>query len=243
VSVGYELMYVTVAHRCDTNADPQVTLDPVSKLRVHCLSMSVDGYVAGPNQTVDEPLGVRGEELHEWIFATRAWRRMVGEDPGEGEDSVDDELMEAGFDGIGPFIMGRNMFGPVRGDWGDDDWRGWWGDDPPYHDAVFVLTHHAHDPIEMEGGTTFHFVTDGIESALEQAVAAAGGKDIRLGGGASTVRQYLAAGLVDELHVAIAPVLLGSGEPLFDAGIPEGYEVVGLTPSVGATHLHIARRG
>jgi dihydrofolate reductase len=215
----------------------------MSKLRVHNLAMSLDGYVAGPNQSLDEPLGVRGEDLHEWIFETRTWKQMTGQ-PG-GTTGIDDEFMARGFDGIGATIMGRNMFGPIRGTWDTpegESWRGWWGDNPPYHHPVFVLTHHAHEPIEMEGGTTFHFVTDGIESALAQAHAAAGDQDIRLGGGAATVRAYLRAGLVDELHVPMVPLLLGAGERLFDdlGDAVERYAVQ-VTPGEGATHFVLTR--
>ena len=204
------------------------------KLRVHNLSMSLDGYVAGPDQSPENPLGVDGEDLHHWIFPTATGPRRTG---------VDDRFVAAGDQGIGATIMGRNMFGPVRGDWGDVTWRGWWGDDPPFHHEVFVLTHHAHEPIEMEGGTTFTFVTDGTESALAQAFAAADGQDVRLGGGASAVQQYLRAGLVDELHVAIVPVLLRGGERLFEDpdGVPEGYEVVEFVSSPAVSHVRLAK--
>jgi dihydrofolate reductase len=184
------------------------------KLVVRNLSMSVDGYVAGPGQDVDNPLGVGGPLLHEWVFETRAGRRMIGEEG--GETGIDDDFIAHAEDGIGATIMGRNMFGPIRGSWPNDDWKGWWGDNPPYHHPVFVLTHHPRSPIEMEGGTTFHFADDGIEAALDRAFEAAGGKDVRLGGGASTVQQYLHAGLLDELGLAIVPVVLGGGERLFE---------------------------
>jgi dihydrofolate reductase len=186
----------------------------VAKLRVHNLSVSLDGYVAGPAQDVDNPLGVGGPGLHEWVFATRTGRRMLGEDG--GDEGLDDEFMARGDVGIGATIMGRNMFGPIRGAWGDAGWTGWWGDDPPYHHPVFVLTHHPRPPITMQGGTTFHFVDDGIEASLARALDAADGRDVRLGGGAATVQQYLRAGLVDEMHFVIVPILLGSGERLFD---------------------------
>ena len=195
----------------------------MAKLRVNNLSMSLDGYVAGPHQSVDEPLGVGGESLHEWIFETAGGRKYIGESG--GDEGVDNDFFEHGFDNLGAWIMGRNMFGPIRGEWGDEDWRGWWGPNPPYHCPVFVLTHHAHDPIEMEGDTTFVFVTDGIESAYDQAMRAASGKDVRLGGGAATVQQYLRAGLLDEMHVAVSPVLLGGGERLFDGVDLGAYEV------------------
>jgi dihydrofolate reductase len=217
----------------------------MSKLRVHSLAMSLDGYVAGPDQSVEEPLGVGGEALHDWMFETRHWHRRIGE-PG-GTTGVDDRALDASFEGIGAWIMGRNMFGPVRGEWHDvdgEEWRGWWGDEPPYHCDVYVLTHHAREPFETQGGTTFHFVTDGIESALEQAFAAADGADVRLGGGAATVREYLRAGLIDELHLPVVPRLLGAGEPLLaDLGdAVERYECVEVVPGEGATHFHLARR-
>ena len=213
----------------------------MTKLRVHNLAMSVDGYTAGPDQSLEDPLGVGGQRLHEWVFETRSGRRMIGESG--GTEGVDDRFILEGEDGIGATIMGRNMFGPIRGPWGDSDWTGWWGDEPPYHHPVFVLTHHPRPPIEMQGGTTFHFVDSGIESALEQAVAAAGGADVRLGGGASTVQQYLRAGLVDDLHVAIVPVLLGAGERLFDHldGGPHGYECTERVDSGAVTHVRFTR--
>jgi len=188
----------------------------VSKLRVQSFAISIDGYGAGPSQDLQNPLGVRGPELMEWFFHTRLWRKMHGED--DGETGVDNELAEQGFAGIGAWILGRNMFGPVRGPWPDDSWKGWWGDEPPYHTPVFVLTHHARAPLRMAGGTEFRFVTEGIHAALQQARDAAGGQDVRLGGGVATIRQYLRAGLIDELHLAVRPTLLGSGENLF-AGI------------------------
>lgn len=188
----------------------------MSKLRVQCFGLSLDGFGAGPNQTIDNPMGESGMGLHEWVFPTRFFHQMQGK-PG-GTTGPDNDFAEQGFAGIGAWILGRNMFGPIRGEWPDDTWKGWWGDEPPYHCEVFVLTHHPRASIQMAGGTTFHFVTDGIHAALQRARAAAGGKDVRLGGGAATIRQYLQAGLVDEIHVAIAPVLLGSGESLF-AGI------------------------
>jgi len=213
----------------------------MTKLRVHNLAMSVDGYTAGPDQSLEDPLGVGGQRLHEWVFETRSGRRMIGESG--GTEGVDDRFILEGEDGIGATIMGRNMFGPIRGPWGDSDWTGWWGDEPPYHHPVFVLTHHPRPPIEMQGGTTFHFVDDGIESALEQAVATAAGADVRLGGGASTVQQYLRAGLVDDLHVAIVPVLLGAGERLFDHldGGPYGYECTERVDSGAVTHVRFTR--
>ena len=204
--------------------------------------MSVDGYGAGPVQTQDDPLGRGGLALHEWIFGTRTFQKMYGD--GAGEAGVDDEFVARGFDGIGAWILGRNMFGPVRGAWPDDNWRGWWGDNPPYHTPVFVLTHHARPPLEMEGGTTFYFVTAGIHDALEQARRAAGNQDVRLGGGVSTIRQYLQERLVDELHIAITPVLLGSGEHLMGGiDLPAlGYACAEFVPSNKATHVVLRRR-
>jgi dihydrofolate reductase len=184
----------------------------MSKLRVHTFSISVDGYGAGPNQDLEHPLGVGGRELFDWFFHTRTWQRMHGNE--DGETGADDHMAAQGFDGIGAWILGRNMFGPVRGPWPDDEWKGWWGDEPPYHTPVFVLTHHPRAPLTMKGGTVFRFVTDGIHAALQQAKDAADGRDVRLGGGVSTIRQYLRAALIDELHLAIAPVLLGAGEHL-----------------------------
>jgi len=213
----------------------------MGKLRVHNLSISIDGYGAGPNQSLENPLGVGGPGLHEWVFKTRTGRRMLGEEG--GDEGLDDQFLERGDAGIGATVMGRNMFGPVRGRWPDEDWKGWWGPNPPYHHPVFVLTHHPREPIPMEGGTTFNFVTDGIESALSQAFAAAGDQDVRLGGGPSTVQQYLKAGLVDELHVAIVPIFLGAGERLFDHldGGPFGYECVELVSSPWMTHARFVR--
>jgi dihydrofolate reductase len=184
------------------------------KLRVHNISMSLDGYAAGPDQSIDHPLGVGGERLHEWVFATRYGRAMLGEEG--GEKGVDDDYLVRGDEGIGATIMGRNMFGPIRGPWPDESWTGWWGETPPYGHPVFVLTHHPRPSVEMAGGTVFHFVTDGIDAALERAFEAAGGQDVRLAGGADTIQQYVRAGLVDELHVAVVPVLLGSGQRLLD---------------------------
>ena len=219
----------------------------MSKLKVRSLAVSLDGYAAGPNQDLQNPLGVRGPELMQWFFPTRAWRRMHGHHDGghhNGETGVDNGMAEQGFAGIGAWILGRNMFGPVRGPWPDDSWRGWWGDEPPYHTPVFVLTHHPRAPLRMAGGTTFHFVTQGLDAALAQATAAAGGRDVRLGGGVSTVRQYLRAGLVDELHLAIRPVLLGGGEPLW-AGLDLpalGYECSHEVAGERATHVFLRKR-
>ena len=214
----------------------------MSKLRVQCFGVSLDGFGAGPRQDLQNPLGVDFVKVMEWFFPTRVFTKMYGQ--GEGETGTDNEMAERGFHNLGAWILGRNMFGPVRGPWPDESWRGWWGEEPPYHVPVFVLTHHARKPLEMKGGTTFHFVTDGVESALRQAKAAAGGKDVRLGGGTSTVRQYLKAGLVDEMHLAVRPVLLGEGENLF-AGLdlPSlGYEVAEQVQGERATHVFIRKR-
>ena len=184
----------------------------MSKLCVKSFAISIDGYGAGLGQDLDNPLGVRGVELMDWFFHTRVWREIHGEQG--GETGIDNGIAARGFAGVGAWILGRNMFGPVRGPWPDESWRGWWGEEPPYHVPVFVLTHHARAPLTMAGGTVFHFITGGVRAALEQATAAAGGGDVRLGGGVATVRQYLRAGLIDELHLAMRPVLLGRGEHL-----------------------------
>lgn len=213
----------------------------MSKLRVHTFAVSLDGYGAGPDQSLDDPLGRGGEALHEWFFPTRTFQRMAGNE--DGTTGIDDDFAARGFDNIGACILGRNMFGPVRGPWPDEEWKGWWGENPPYHVPVFVLTHHARPSLEMEGGTSFHFVTDGIEAALARAKEAANGKDVRIGGGAATVRQYLDEQLIDEMHVAIAPILLGGGEPLL-AGIDLpglGYEVTEHVPSETATHIVVSK--
>jgi len=214
----------------------------VAAVRVHSFTISIDGFGAGPNQSLDHPLGVRGPELMEWVFATREWRRMHGQDG--GETGVDNAIIEQGFAGIGAWILGRNMFGPVRGPWLDETWRGWWGEEPPYHVPVFVLTHHARPPLEMNGGTTFHFVTEGIRVALERAREAAGDLDVRVGGGVSTIRQYLSERLIDELHLAVAPVLLGRGEALF-RGMDWrelGYRCVEMVAGEKATHVIIKKQ-
>src|SRR5688572_820864 len=179
------------------------------------ITTSLDGCVAGPNQSVDNPLGEGGLALHEWAIPTKTFRALHG-DAGGGETGINDDVLREGFENIGATIMGRNMFGPVRGPWGPDPWKGWWGDEPPFRHPVFVLTHHARDPLPMQGGTTFHFVTDGIESALTQAQKAATGRDVTLGGGASIIQQYLAAGLLDEIEIHIVPLLLGAGARLLD---------------------------
>jgi dihydrofolate reductase len=210
----------------------------MSKVRVHNLSMSLDGFAAGPDQSLENALGVGGEQLHEWVFETRSGGRMVGNEG--GTTGVDDEFWLAGDIGIGATIMGRNMFGPIRGEWGDDDWKGWWGENPPYHHPVFVITHHPHEPIPMEGGTTFHFVGD-IRTALDLARDAAGDQDIRIGGGMSVIRQYLRAGLIDEMHVPVVPILLGGGERLFPDEL-EGYEVSELVQSPAVAHFRIVKK-
>lgn len=212
----------------------------MSRLRVNAFAISIDGYGAGPGQGREQPLGRGGAALHEWLYPTRTFQRMLGKD---GTLGIDDDFARRGLDNLGAWILGRNMFGPVRGPWPDDSWKGWWGDNPPYHVPVFVLTHHARASIEMAGGTSFHFVTEGIEAALERAQRAAGGRDVRLGGGAATIRQYLEARLVDEMHLAIAPVLLGSGEPLV-AGLDLpalGYAVTEHVVSPNATHVVVSR--
>jgi dihydrofolate reductase len=219
----------------------------MAKLRVHNLSMSLDGYVAGPEQSAENPLGVGGEALHEWVTATHSWRQAHGMEGGE-EGTLDDR-MARGEENFGATVMGRNMFGPppssgVRGPWKGDEWKGWWGDEPPFHHEVFVLTHHPREPLTMQGGTMFYFVTDGIDAALERAFASARGQDVRLGGGASAVQQYLRAGLLDEMHIAVVPVLLGGGEPLFaDLGdAATAMKVVEFVNSPSVTHVRLARR-
>jgi dihydrofolate reductase len=212
------------------------------KLRVHAFAISLDGYGAGPGQDRKNPLGRGGESMHEWFVPTRTFQRTFGKK--DGTTGTDDDFAARGLDNIGAWIMGRNMFGPVRGPWPDESWRGWWGENPPYHVPVFVLTHHARPSLEMEGGTVFHFVTDGIETALARAHDAAGGRDVRLGGGVATIRQYLNARLVDQLHLAVTPVLLGGGEALL-AGIdlPRlGYEVTEHVPSKNVTHMVLSKR-
>jgi dihydrofolate reductase len=215
----------------------------MAKLIVRNFSMSLDGYGAGPQQDLDHPLGVGGTRLHEWIFATRSGRQMIGQEG--GTDGLDDEFFSGRESGVGATIMGRNMFGPIRGPWGKNEWTGWWGEEPPFHHAVFVLTHHPHAPIEMQGGTTFHFIDGGIEAALSAACEAAGGRDVLVGGGAATIRQYLRASLIDEMHLAIVPVLLGSGERLFDDLGPstDNYRCVEHVCSPAVTHVRFARTG
>jgi dihydrofolate reductase len=214
----------------------------MSRLLVLAYTISLDGYGAGPHQSMKEPLGVGGEELHDWLVNTPTFKRLYG-GASAGERDIDDEYAARAMSGIGAWILGRNMFGPVRGPWPDESWRGWWGKNPPYHSPAFVLTHHPRSPAEMEGGTTFHFVTEGIEVALERAREAAGDRDIRLLGGASTIRQYLQTRLVDEMHLAVAPILLGSGEHLFmGLDLPAlGYKSSRSEATARATHYIISR--
>jgi dihydrofolate reductase len=214
----------------------------MTKLRVHSFAISIDGYGAGADQSLQNPLGVGGPDLMGWFFHTRVWRRMQGEEG--GETGIDNKFAEQGFAGIGAWILGRNMFGPVRGPWPDDSWKGWWGDEPPYHTPVFVLTHYPRAPIRMAGGSEFRFVTEGMHAALEQARAAAGGLDVRLGGGVATIRQYLQAALIDELHLVMSPVLLGTGEHLLH-GInlrALGYECAETVAGERATHVMLRKR-
>src|SRR5450631_2005448 len=214
----------------------------MSRLRVHSFTISLDGYGAGPNQDLSNPLGIGGVALHKWAFATRTFRQMFGGDG--GATGVDDDFAAGGFTGIGAWILGRNMFGPIRGAWPDDTWKGWWGDNPPYHTPVFVLTNQPRASVTMEGGTTFLFVTDGIPAALKRAAGAANGQDVRLGGGVATIQQYLRAGLIDEMHLAIAPVLLGSGEHLLSGiDVPKlGYQCTEHVATPNATHVVITKR-
>lgn len=215
----------------------------MSKLRVQSFSISIDGFGAGPDQSLENPLGIGGLALHEWVFPTKTFQKMHGTDG--GATGIDDDFAARGIHNVGAWILGRNMFGPIRGPWPDTNWKGWWGDSPPYHTPVFVLTNHSRESIAMDGGTTFHFVTDGIYSALERAADAANGMDVRLGGGVATIRQYLRAGLIDELHVAIAPILLGSGESLFsDIDMMSlGYRCVEHVATQRATHMILKKTG
>ena len=214
----------------------------MSKVRVAAFSISIDGFGAGPRQDLQNPLGVRGTELHGWFFPTDVFKKMHG--GSGGTTGVDNDVAAQSFENVGAWILGRNMFGPVRGPWPDDSWKGWWGDSPPYHTPVFVLTHHARSPLAMAGGTTFHFVPDGLQAALKQAKEAAKGKDVRIGGGVSVIRQYLSAGQIDEMHIAVSPVLLGEGEHLF-AGInlhQLGFAAVRTVQGENATHFFLKRR-
>lgn len=214
----------------------------MSKVIVSGFSLSVDGYAAGPNQSLEDPLGKRGEELHRWMVGTAMFHEMLGKDGGSA--SIDNDYAARSMEGFGAFILGRNMFGPIRGDWPDEEWKGWWGDNPPYHRPTFVLTHYPRDPIELDGGTVFHFVTDGIEAAFERAKSAAGDKNVKIGGGVSTVRQYLQAGLVDEMHLAISPVVFGQGEALFSGlDLPAlGFSVIEHAATDAATHIVLAKQ-
>ena len=213
----------------------------MQKLRVNSFTVSVDGFGAGPNQSLDNPMGLGGNALHQWFVPTKTFRHMTGEEG--GSTGVDEEFAARGFANLGAWILGRNMFGPIRGPWPDDSWKGWWGDRPPYGVPVFVLTHYAREPVEMEGGTTFYFVTDGIHAALERAFLAAAGKDVRLGGGVSTIQQFLRAQLVDELHLAVSPLVLGSGERLFqDIDLPAlGYQCADHASTENALHVIIKK--
>jgi dihydrofolate reductase len=213
----------------------------MSKVRVAAFSVSIDGFGAGPRQDLQNPLGVRGPEIFAWFFQTDVFKKMHG--LGEGHHGIDNDFALRSFDNVGAFVLGRNMFGPVRGPWVDESWKGWWGENPPYHTPVFVLTHHARAPLEMAGGTTFHFVTDGAESALRRAREAAQGKDVRIGGGVATIRQYLVAGLIDEMHLGLSPVLMGAGENLFSGiNLPGlGFRVAQWVAGEGATHVVMRR--
>jgi dihydrofolate reductase len=213
----------------------------MQKLRVESFSVSIDGFGAGPDQNPENPLGVGGIDLHQWVFPTKTFQHMMGQDG--GTTGIDNDFASRGFSNIGAWIMGRNMFGPIRGPWPDEDWKGWWGNSPPYHVPVFVLTNYERNSIEMDGGTTFHFVTKGIHAALDRAFDSAKGKDVRLGGGVSTIQQYLDAKLIDEMHVAIAPILLGSGESLFSRVnlVSLGYKCTEHVPTEHATHIVIKK--
>lgn len=221
---------------------PQNDNTESAKIRVNCFTISLDGYGAGPDQSIENPLGMGGHELHKWMYDTRTFQKMIGEEG--GITGIDDDFVAEGNRNVGAWILGKNMFGPVRGPWPDMEWKGWWGDSPPYHVPVFVLTHHARPPIEMEGGTTFYFITGGIHEALERAREDAKGKDVRIGGGPNTIQQYLREGLIDELHIAIAPVVLGAGERLFE-GVDlrkSGYKCDRTVASESATHVILRRK-
>jgi dihydrofolate reductase len=213
----------------------------MSKIKVAAFSVSLDGFGAGQDQRIENPLGVRGEQLHKWLVTTKMFHRMTGKEG--GTEGVDNDFAEKSMENIGAWIMGRNMFGPIRGPWPDNEWKGWWGEEPPYHVPVFVLTHHAREPLKMQGGTTFHFITSGIESAMEEAKKVANGKDIRIGGGASTIRQCLQAGYINEMHLAFSPIFLGSGEHLF-SGIDMsaiGFNQVQKINGENATHIIVTK--
>lgn len=214
----------------------------MSKVKVAAFTVSLDGFGAGPDQTLENPLGVRGKELHPWMVTTKMFHRMIGKEG--GTEGVDNDFAEKSMEDNGAWIMGRNMFGPIRGPWPDNEWKGWWGEEPPYHVPVFVLTHHAREPLEMKGGTTFHFITGGIESALEEAKKVANGKDIRIGGGVSTIRQFLQAGYIDEMHLVISPIFLGCGEHLF-SGIDMsalGFNQIQNINGENATHIIVTKK-
>ena len=213
----------------------------MGRVRVAAFSVSLDGFGAGSEQSLQDPLGKRGRELHNWFVGTKTVRAMFGKEG--GSEGLDEKYAHRSMDGFGAFILGRNMFGPIRGEWPDGSWKGWWGDNPPYHAPTFILTHYPREPIVMEGGTTFHFVTDGIEAALERARTAAGDRDVKIGGGVSTVRQYLRAGLIDELHFALSPVVLGRGEAMFEGlDLPAlGYSVTETASTELATHVVLGR--
>ncbi|MGA9963814.1 MAG: dihydrofolate reductase family protein [Terriglobales bacterium] len=213
----------------------------MSKVKVGAFSVSIDGFGAGPRQDLQNPLGVHGTELHNWFFHTEIFKKVHGQSG--GTTGIDNDFAAQSFENVGTWILGRNMFGPVRGPWKDDSWKGWWGDDPPYHTPVFVLTHHARSPLAMEGGTTFYFVTDGLESALKKAKEAAHGKEVRIGGGVSLIRQYLIAGHIDEMHLAVSPVLLGEGEHLFTGiNLPQlGFRLVRTVAGENATHVFVRK--
>jgi dihydrofolate reductase len=215
----------------------------MSKVKVAAFAVSLDGFGAGPNQSLENPLGVRGPELHKWFFKTKIFQKMHGDSNAVGVEGVDNSFAERSFQNVGAWILGRNMFGPIRGPWVNNEWRGWWGENPPYHVPVFVLTHHKREPLEMQGGTTFYFITDGIKSALKKAKEAANGKDVRIGGGVQVIREYLKAGLIDELHLVYSPVLLGSGENLF-SGLDMhklGFSVSEKADTVDATHIILSK--
>jgi dihydrofolate reductase len=214
----------------------------MSKVKVAAFSISLDGFGAGPAQDLDTPLGIRGFELHEWLRNTELFKKMQGQEG--GSQGIDNDFAARSFENVGAWILGRNMFGPVRGPWIDDSWKGWWGDNPPYHTPVFVLTHHARPPLSMEGGTRFHFVTDGPDAALKRARDAAQGKDVRIGGGVSVIRQYLTAGQIDEMHLAVSPVLLGEGEHLFsEINLPKlGFAPFRTISGENATHVSIRKK-
>ena len=216
----------------------------MARVRVNGFTVSLDGYGAGPDQDLNNPLGIGGTELHKWLIPTRTFQRNIFGKDG-GATGIDDDFAARGFHNVGAWILGRNMFSPDRGDWPDKNWKGWWGDNPPYHVPTFILTHYPRPSIEMEGGTTFHFITGGIHEALDRAREAAAGKDVRIGGGPETIRQYLREGLIDELHIAVSPVLLGQGEPLFQGlDLRElGYECVESVGTEKATHVVLRRKG